>query len=98
MKKSPEYTRGLIVTILYKAHPEKISQKELWFQLDRLGTILSEEVLSSEIVYLRDKGYVTSEKQKGYRLLAEMFLLRLTPKGIDLVENHIEDETVWVKP
>ena len=98
LKRPPEYVRGLIITILYKAHPDKISQKEIWFQLDQLGTTLSEDVLASEIVYLRDKGYLSSEEQRGSRLAAKIYLLRLTPKGIDLMEGQEEDKTIWVKP
>jgi len=52
---------------------------------------LTEPTLMAQLRYLELKGYLTIEKTKNLLTEEEYFLITITPKGIDLLENRFSD-------
>ncbi len=85
--------RGRVLRTLDNYYPKAIELREVKATLQSGGmTVISD--IYRIIDYLIDKGYVKS--LDGSEMLADDDLVKLTAKGIDLLENTINDEGVNV--
>lgn len=85
--------RGRVLRTLDNYYPKAIELREVKATLQSGGmTIISD--IYRIIDYLIDKGYVKS--LDGSEMLADDDLVKLTAKGVDLLENTITDEGVNV--
>jgi DNA-binding PadR family transcriptional regulator len=84
--------RGLILDFLKRIYPREIEELEViavFYQYHR------DTEIRQALAYLVDKGYVEAKKvaipydKRRYRML-----YKITPKGIDLLEGEIIDDTV----
>ncbi len=84
--------RGLILDFLKRIYPREIEELEViavFYQYHR------DTEIRQALAYLVDKGYVEAKKvaipydKRRYRTL-----YKITPKGIDLIEGEIVDDTV----
>lgn len=85
--------RGRVLRTLDNYYPKAIELREIKATLQSGGmTVISD--IYRIIDYLIDKGYVKS--LDGSEMLADDDLVKLTARGIDLLENTITDEGVNV--
>lgn len=85
--------RGRVLRTLDNYYPKAIELREVKATLQSGGmTVISD--IYRIIDYLIDKGYVKS--LDGSEMLADDDLVKLTARGIDLLENTITDEGVNV--
>jgi DNA-binding PadR family transcriptional regulator len=84
--------RGLILDFLKRIYPREIEELEIiavFYQYHR------DTEIRQALAYLVDKGYVEAKKvaipydKRRYRTL-----YKITPKGIDLLEGEIIDDTI----
>lgn len=80
--------RGEILNALKLNYPNLISEKQIISWLEQLGFVTCENI-KEYLEYLQDKGYISLETRtiKSYR--QENTMVKLTPKGIDLLEESI---------
>jgi len=88
-----EFVRGQVIELLYFEHPWFVPRKRLVRELDTLNISLTEQQFNSVLTYLRDKEYVEFRvvKRAGRE---DLYSFRITPKGIDLYDHHIDDEAI----
>lgn len=85
--------RGRVLRTLDNYYPKAIELREVKATLQSGGmTVISD--IYRIIDYLIDKGYVKS--LDGGEMLKDNDLIKLTSRGIDLLENTITDEGVNV--
>ena len=82
--------RGEILRMLYRMYPDPVG--------DNLLTVtfvwITPGVLSGHVAYLIESGYATREdvNHEQYEFSTADYLLRITPKGIDLLEGNIDSD------
>lgn len=84
--------RGYLVNALYMAYPQPLSDRAVLLLMMELGYTSAD--FEKDIAYLQDKGYIEIEEKEFEIFPKVMRLLKLTPKGIDLVEKIIKDKGV----
>ena len=82
--------RGEILDALRTNYPGMLSEKQVITWLEQLGHTAYN--IKEYLEYLVDKGYISLEVKviKSYR--QENTMVKLTPKGIDLLEGSIEED------
>jgi DNA-binding PadR family transcriptional regulator len=84
--------RGLILDFLKRIYPREIEELEIiavFYQYYR------DTEIRQALAYLVDKGYVEAKKMAiPYDKRRYRTLYKITPKGIDLLEGEIIDDTV----
>lgn len=70
-------------------HTRKIDRESLCHKLD-----ITWERVQSEIAYLENKGYITSEKRGINNRILHTFCI--TASGIDEIEGHKNSKPIWV--
>lgn len=87
MAQNHEYRlhRGRLLKILYKAFPDGVNDDLIRLTLSQMGLHVTSGVLRGHCDYLKGKGYVEIEDIHG----KIDYLVKLTPKGIDLLESNI---------
>jgi DNA-binding PadR family transcriptional regulator len=84
--------RGLILDFLKRIYPREIEELEViavFYQYHR------DTEIRQALAYLVDKGYVEAKKVAiPYDKRRHRTLYKITPKGIDLLEGEIIDDTV----
>lgn len=88
--------RGRILRNLEVEHPDWLTLTNLRNLLDDLGASTRTESVLSYVVWLEAKGYVETTRKKGDRSRVSIDLVRITPKGLDLIDanNNLSDEGV----
>lgn len=83
--------RGEVLNALRLNYPNLISEKQIIVWLEQLGYATYEDI-KEFLEYLQDKGYISLEIKciKSYRQKNTM--VKLTPKGIDLLESSIDPD------
>lgn len=90
--------RGYIIRCLVKGYNNQALTRQLSSSLYAANLIISPDI-SKYLDYLRDAGYieiVADRKVTAYTAYASDAVIKLTRKGVDLVEGTIEDAGVDV--
>jgi SOS-response transcriptional repressor LexA len=89
--------RGYILRSLGRVTNQTILVRQISNALQADGLIISPEI-SQHIEYLREKGYIEicNAKTKTYNVFRDDGAIRLTAKGVDLLEGTIDDPGVDV--
>lgn len=85
--------RGRVLRTLDNYYPKAIAVREVKATLQSSGMPIVSEIYRI-VDYLIDKGYVKAIDKN--ELLEDDDLIKLTAKGVDLLENTISDEGVNV--
>ena len=85
---SAKEIRGQIVGILKRNYPYQTGDKLINEIRQNMKYIVSPAVVSGYLTYLEEKGYIESENVAAYGVARR--LVKLTPKGIDLIEGNID--------
>lgn len=88
--------RGWILRALHIQHPESLSERNIYLTIRGFILEVTEKAISSEMRYLRDRGYVKSELKKVQSLQVEMWLHVITSDGIDIMEGTKTDPGIQV--
>lgn len=81
-----------ILKTLHIAHPYGVKEKIIFLTVNDAGHAISESDIASEVVYLREKGYIDSEKRFSRALREEVRMHKITSKGIDLLEGSLPED------
>jgi len=86
--------RGWVLQILnmYAAGQPDVTDEMLQDALHAVNISVELPTLHGDLHYLRDKGYLETEER--HTNVFHLHIARITAKGIDLVENTIEDSGV----
>ena len=90
MKKKIE--RGYILHALHISYPTPIPEDALLTGFLSVG-IMPDEV-KKHLEYLVDKGYVERKEVEIKKIGIKSITYKLTPRGVDLVEGEIKDDTI----
>lgn len=87
--------RGYIIRCLVKGYNNAALTRQISNSMIAAGLILSPDI-SKYLSYLEDAEYIefTQEKVTAYNAYAQDAVVRLTKKGVDLVEGTTEDPGV----
>lgn len=87
--------RGWIIRSLAKGYNNEAMCRSIVNALMAEGMIISPDI-GKHLDYLQDAGYIefSNKKVTAYRAFAEDTVVRLTRKGVDLVEGTVEDPGV----
>lgn len=88
--------RGYIIRSLVMGSNNSLMVQTIANALAGSNYILVQDDIGKHLDYLRDKGYIELSPQKirSYEAYRRGAVIRLTPKGVDLVEGTIEDAGV----
>jgi hypothetical protein len=86
--------RGEIMRILALFYPTPITVKQVKLSLLEYG-INNGADTSKHLQYLLDKGYLNVDKE-FVEDFKEEHMVRMSPKGIDLIEGTIVDEAIYL--
>lgn len=84
--------RGYLINALHMTYPQPISDRTALLLMIELG--FSSADFEKDVAYLSEKGYIEVEDKKFEILPGTLRLLKLTPKGVDLVEGTIKDKGI----
>lgn len=89
--------RGYILRCLLRGNHYQVLVRQIVNNMLAVGLIISPDI-SKHLAYLEDGGYITytDRRATSYTAYAEDTVVKLTKKGIDLVEGTIEDEGIEV--
>lgn len=89
--------RGYILRYLAKGGQNKLLVRQITNALVGEGLILTPDI-SKHIDYLREAGYIefTDQKVNAYNAYRKDAVVKLTRKGVDLLEDTIDDPGVDV--
>lgn len=89
--------RGYILRYLAKGNQNKLLVRQITNAMVADGLILTPDI-SKHIDYLREAGYIefTDQKVNAYNAYRKDAVIKLTRKGVDLLEDTIEDPGVDV--
>lgn len=87
--------RGYIIRSLAKGNNNTLLCRQLTNIMSDDGVVISPDI-SKYLDYLKEKGYIefTNKKVTSYTAYLNDATIRLTAKGVDLVEGTIEDAGV----
>lgn len=90
-------TRGSILKTLEMTYPTPMLLESVQRDLPRYG-VSGQTDIDAHVDYLKYKGYIvlTDADEKVFGDAGPMQLLKLTPKGIDLLEETITDAGVVI--
>lgn len=85
----PEYriARGEVLKMLYSMYPDAVGDNVI----KNTFPWITEPTIDGHIAYLVDDGYATREMidHKQYAFSTAEYVVKITPKGIDLLEGNI---------
>ncbi len=83
-------TRGEILRMLYRLYPDAVGDNVL----KSTFVWITPGILNGHVAYLVEDGYATREAvdHKKFEFSTAEYILRITPKGIDLLEGNIESD------
>lgn len=84
--------RGYLLKALHMSYPRPLGDRTILLFMIELGYSVAD--FEKDIEYLREKGYIEMEEKKLEIYPSTIRLVKLTPKGIDLVEGTIKDNGV----
>ncbi len=79
--------RGRILKIMQFYYPVEVTERTMLASLNRAGYVLLPTALPRDLAYLRDKGYLESQRRHD-KILGDGWTHKITPKGIDLLERN----------
>lgn len=87
--------RGYIIRSLVKGPQNRLPVKQISNVLMQLGLIISPDI-GKYLDYLHERGYIefTPDRITAYTAYAKEGVVGLTSKGVDLVEQTIDDKGV----
>lgn len=85
--------RGYILKLLELTHPTPTPSTAIQQAMIQDGLTVSPDI-SDHVDYLRGKGYVDVKEVNSKVLSISVVTLKLTPKGVDLLEETITDPGV----
>ncbi|TEB09154.1 hypothetical protein [Pelotomaculum propionicicum] len=85
--------RGFMLKLLEITHPQPTPSSAISAALVQNGLVVNPDI-SRYVSYLEDKGYIEVKDVALKSLRIGGVALKLTPKGIDLLEGTIEDPGV----
>jgi len=82
--------RGEILRMLYRMYPDAVGDNVLHSTF----IWITPGMIQGHVAYLVEDGYATREKidHKKYEFSTADYLLKITPKGIDLLEGNVEPD------
>jgi hypothetical protein len=83
-----KFIRGRILRLLQISYPYPVSEKVLYQSFLDIKLPIGETALAGHCAYLREKGYIESEKLEDYELGVTIWTHKLTALGIDLQEGN----------
>lgn len=88
--------RGYIIRSLAMGSNNTLMVRTIANALAGSNYILVQEEIGKHLDYLKDKGYIeyTPKEVRSYEAYRRGAVIRLTPRGVDLVEGTIEDAGV----
>jgi hypothetical protein len=87
------HQRGLIVETLMVFYPDAISFSDLLVQMVRAQSqVIDARGLAYHIGYLKDGGYILTERLRSGKADLELQLVRVTARGIDLKDGRIAED------
>lgn len=88
--------RGELLRMLYRMYPDAIGNNVI----DQTFTWVTPGLLRSHVAYLVDSGYATREDidHEKYKWSTADYILKVTPKGIDLLEGNIQPDPGILNP
>lgn len=88
--------RGEILVILKRAHPNWVRTETIRNTLAKLGVFVELQSVLSNLVWLSDRGYISTERRKGDPARVSVELAQILPKGFDLIDqnNDVNDDGV----
>ncbi len=81
-----------ILRTLHISHPFGVKERIIYLTINDAGYEIRENDIASELVYLREKGYVESERKFSKALREEVRIHKITPMGIDLLEGNLPED------
>ncbi len=83
-------TRGEILRMLYRLYPEAVGDNVLKITF----VWVTPGVMDGHTAYLVESGYAKREEvdHRKYEFSTAEYILKITPKGIDLLEGNIESD------
>lgn len=81
--------RFRILRTLHISHPYGVKESLILLTVNDAGHRVTEQEIASEVVYLREKGYIESDRKPSRTLRTEIWFHTITPKGIDLLEGNL---------
>lgn len=84
--------RGWILRVLHISHPVPLNERNVYLTMNDIMPEITEKDVASEMSYLRDKAYVESILKRIPLLQEEMWLHKITSKGIDLMERNLPED------
>jgi len=85
--------RGAILKALELTHPTPTLSTSICEIMTQIGLIVNPDI-SDHIDYLKGKGYIEVKEVNSKVLSMSVVSLKLTPKGVDLLEETISDPGV----
>jgi len=89
--------RGYILRSLVKGPQNRLLVRQISNNLIHSGMIVSPDI-SKHLDYLHEAGYIefTDDKITAYTAYAKDAVIKLTRKGVDLVEQTVDDDGVCI--
>lgn len=88
-------TRGYILKLLELTHPTPTPSSAISAALLQEGLAVNPDI-TAHIDYLKGKGYIEVKEPTSKIVPISIVALKLTPKGIDLLEDTIDDPGVEI--
>ncbi len=85
--------RGYILKLLELTNPNPVTSHSISSAMIQSGIIASPDI-AAHIDYLAGKGYIEAKKLEMKTFDPNTYTLKLTPKGVDLLEETIDDPGV----
>jgi len=83
-------SRYKILKALHYAYPYGMTELAIFRALNEISPDLMERDVAAEVVYLREKKYIKTEKRFDRAIREEVRTHYIVPQGIDLLEGNIE--------
>lgn len=83
-------TRGEILRMLYRLYPDPVADNVV----KTTFVWVTHGVIDGHAAYLVERGYASREEidHRKYEFSTAEYILKITPKGIDLLEGNVEPD------
>lgn len=87
--------RGQILGFLYKVYPEGVEEIGI---ISVFYEYHKESYIRKSLQYLVDKGYIEARRlPHPLNKRKDLTIYKILPKGVDLVEGNIRDNTIFIE-
>lgn len=87
--------RGAILKLLAQGYPATLDAKILFLQVRELGLDIAEHEFRGHLAYLSEKAFIEKEERSAGDIILR--IVRITARGLDLLDGYTEDHGVEVK-